>query len=148
MTPPTQKTHYDTSLKSCVQSAHEYMLAKGIPHNLRDVFEYCSVKEHARYNMIQQGVLSRSYHNSEFEAQGQKYKMTSEQVPKADHILEDDNLGLEAKTLPLQVLAAEVRAEVTRQTIRKKMNVAHGYVKRLACMKGHKSEYSKAKGIE
>ncbi len=72
MTPPTQKTHYDTPLKSRVQSAHEYILAKGIPHNLHDVFEYFSVKERVRYNMIHQGAPSPTNHNSGFGAQRRK----------------------------------------------------------------------------
>ena len=92
MTLLTQKTHYDTPLKSRVQGAHEYMLAKVIPHYLHDVFEYFSVKESSGYNMIQQGAPSRTHHNSGFEAQGRKYKMISEQVREADHFLEDDDL--------------------------------------------------------
>ncbi len=148
MTPPTQKTHYDTPQKSRVQGAHEYMLAKGIPHDPRNVFEYFSVKEHAGYNMIQQSASSRTYHNSGFEARGQKYKMISEQVQEADHLLEDDNLGLEARALQLETLAAEVEAEVTGQKICKTMNVALGYGKRLVCMKRHQSEYAKAKRME
>ena len=58
MTAPTQKTHYDTCQKSCVQEAVEYMLAKGIPHDPRDVFEHFSVKERGGYNMIQPGASS------------------------------------------------------------------------------------------
>ncbi len=46
------------------------------------------------------------------------------------------------------MLAAELKAEVTGQTIRKKMNVALDYGKHLACIKGHQSDHAKAKRIE
>ncbi len=75
------------------------MLARGIPHDPRNVFEYFSVKERAGYNIIQPDASSRTHHNSGFEARGWKYKMTSEQVWEADHLLQDDNLGLEVKAL-------------------------------------------------
>lgn len=106
------------------------------------------MKERAGYNMIQPGASSRTHHISGFEARGRKYKMTSEQVWEADHLLQDDDLGLEAKALPWEAVAAEVEAEVTEQTIRKTMNVALGYGKRLACVKGHQSEHAKAKRME
>lgn len=124
------------------------MLARGIPHDPRDVFEYFSVKERAGYNMIQPDASSRTHPNSGFEARGQSYKMTSEQVREVDHLLQDDDLGLEAKVLPWEALAAEVKAELTGQTIRKTMNVALGYGKRLACVKGHQSEHAKSKRME
>ncbi len=37
---PKQYSHYDTPQKARVQGAHEYMLAKGIRHDPRDVFEH------------------------------------------------------------------------------------------------------------
>lgn len=131
-----------------MQGADEYMLAKGIPHDPCDVFEHFSVKQRAGYNMIQPGASSRTHHNSRFEARGRRNKMTSEQVREADHQLKDNDLGLDAKALPWQALAAEVEAEVTGQTIRKTMNVGVGYGKRLACMKGHQAEYAKVHRIE
>lgn len=106
------------------------------------------MKKRAGYNMIQPGTSSCTHHNSRFEAHERKYKMTSEQIREADHLLQDDDLGLEAKALPWETVAAEVEAEVTGQTIRKTMNVALGYGKRLACVKGHQSEHAKAKRME
>ena len=130
MTQPTPKKQYDTLLKSRVKSAHEYMLAKEILHNLQDVIEYSSVKERARYNIIQEDASSHTHQNSGFEAQERKYKMTSKQVLEVDHLLEDDNLGLEAKALPWEALAAEVKADVMGQIIGKTMNIALCYCKR------------------
>ncbi len=106
------------------------------------------MNERAGYNMIQQGASSRTHYDSGFEACGQKYKITTKQVRGTDHLLKDDDLGLEAKALPLEALAAEVEAEVTGQTIRKTMNVALGHGKPLACIKGHQSELAKAKRME
>lgn len=80
MPPPERKQHYDTPRKSRVQGAHEFMLAKGIPHDPRDVFDHFEVKERAGYNMIKPGAPSRTYHNSSVETRGRKQKMTSEQV--------------------------------------------------------------------
>ncbi len=61
---------------------------------------------------------------------------------------EADDLGLKAKALQLEALARKFKAEVIRQTIRKTMNVAFGCSKRLAFVKGHKSEYVKAYRID
>ncbi len=148
MTSPTQKTHYDIPQKSCVQGAHKYMLTRRISYDPRNVFEYFSMKERTGYNIIQSGASFRTHHNSEFEAHGRKYKITSKQVREADHLLQDDNLGLEAKALPWEAVTAEVEIEVTRQTICKTMNVALGYGKCLAYVKGHQSEHAKAKRME
>lgn len=64
MTSLIQKTHYDTPQKSHVQGAHEYMLTREISHDLRNIFEYFSMKERARYNIIQPGASSCTHHNS------------------------------------------------------------------------------------
>lgn len=57
---------------------------------------------------------------------------------EADHLLEDDDLVLGAKTLPWEALSAEVEAEVTRQRGRETVIVALGYGKRLACVKAQR----------
>ncbi len=50
--------------------------------------------------MIEPGAPSRTYANSgALKTRGRKKKVTSEQVRKADAILQDDALGLEGKAL-------------------------------------------------
>ena len=139
MPPPERKPHYDTPRKSRVQGAHEYMLAKGIPHDPCDVFDHF---------MIKPGAPSRTYQNSSVETGGRKHKMTSEQVREVDHLSEDDSLGLEAKALPWESFAAEVGVEISGNAIRDTMKAALGYGKRLACVKGHQSNRSKEHRVE
>lgn len=67
--------------------------------------------------------------------------MTSEQV-----LLEDNFLDLEAKELPWESLAAEIRAEVSGNTIHNTMKAVLDYDKRLACMEEHQSDRSKELG--
>ena len=45
MTSPVQKTYYNTPQKFHIQDAHEYILARELLYNLRNVFEYFSVKK-------------------------------------------------------------------------------------------------------
>lgn len=79
---------------------------------IRNVFEHFLVKKRAGYKMIQPGA-SCTHHNSGLETCEWKLKMISEQERQADHLLQDDDLGLEAKALLWAVLAANVEAEVT-----------------------------------
>lgn len=124
------------------------MLAKRIPHDPRNVFDHFKVKERAGYNIIKPGVPLRIYHNSSFETRRRKHKMTSKQAYELDHLLQNDSLGLEAKVLPWESLAAKVEAEVSENTIRKTIKDALGYGKRLVCVKGHQSDRSKEHRVE
>ncbi len=61
--------------------------------------------------------------------------MTSDQVCKVDHLLEDDLFSLEAKALLYGSLTAEVRVEISRNEICNTIRAALGYGKCLACVK-------------
>lgn len=78
-----------------VQGAHEFLVAKGIEHDKRDIFDFFSVTQRSGYRMIEPGATSRTYANSgALETHGRKRKVTSEQVREADAILQDDELGI------------------------------------------------------
>ena len=84
--------------------------------------------------MIQPGVSSCIHHNSEFEVCGRKYKMTSKQVWKAYHLLQDDDLRLKAKMLLWKVVAIKVEAKVKEQAIYKTINITLAYGKYLSSL--------------
>ena len=140
--PPTtpkkvEKQHYDTPHRSRVQGVHAYLVAKEIPHDEREIFEFFNVKPRAGYRMLEPGASSRTFHHSvEVETRGRKRKVTRDQVREADAILQDDSLGLEAKGLSWQQLATEVGADVQGRTMHSVMTDALDYNKYLACLKG------------
>ena len=62
-------------------------------------------------------------------------------------MLQEDTLCLEAKALLSEAFAEEVGAEVTKTSCNI-MHVALDYSKRLACVKEHQSESSKAHRVK
>ena len=53
--------YYDIPLKAKVQGAHQYLSAKGIPHDVRDIFKESGVRsERAGYKMLEEGASSLS----------------------------------------------------------------------------------------
>ena len=130
-----KKQQYDTPHRSKVQGLHEFLVAKGIEHDERDIFEFFSVTQRSGYRMIEPGTPSRTYANSgALETRGRKGKVTSEQVREVDAILQDDVLGLEGKALTWDQLATEVGADVCGRTMHKIMSDALDYGKHLACI--------------
>ncbi len=140
-----KRQQYDTPHRSRVQSAHEFLVAKEIEHDERNIFEFLSVTQRSGYPMIEPGAPSRTYANSSaLETRGRKRKVTSEQVREADAILQHDVLGLEGKALIWDQLATEVGADVCGHTMHKIMSDALDYRKHLACIKGRLSDCAKA----
>ena len=66
---------------------------------------------------IQKEASSRTHHNSGVEKRGRKLKLSGEQVREADHILQDDDLQLEAKRYTWAQLAMEVGVDVSGHTM-------------------------------
>lgn len=100
------------------------------------------------YNMIKPDAISNTYHNSIIETCRQKHKMSSKYVLEVDYLLEDDSLGLEAKTLLQESFAVEVGVKISRNVICKIMKATLGYGKRLAYVKRHRSDGSKEHRVE
>ena len=117
-----KRQQYDTPHRSRVQGAHEFLVAKGIEHDERDIFEFFSVTQRSGYRMIEPGAPSRTYANSgALETRGRKGKVTSEKVREVD----------------------EIGADVCGRTMHKIMSDALDYGKHLACMKGWLSDRAK-----
>lgn len=88
------KQHYDTHHRSRVQGVHAFLVAKEIPLDEREIFEFFNVEPRAGYRMLEPGASSRTFHHSvEVETRGRKRKVTSDQVREADAILQDDSFG-------------------------------------------------------
>lgn len=95
-----EKQHYDIPYRSRVQGVHAYLVAKEIPHDEREIFDFFNVKPRAGCCMIEPGASSRTFHHSvEVETRGWEKKVTCNQVREAGDIFQDDSLGLEAKRL-------------------------------------------------
>ena len=108
-----KRQQYDTPHRSRVQGAHAFLVAKGIEHDERDIFEFFSVTQRSGYGMIELGAPSSTYANSgALETRGQKRKFRSDQVREADAMLQVDSLGLEGKALTWDQLGTDVEAEV------------------------------------
>ena len=114
-----RESHYDTPQKAKVQGAHQFLVVKGISHDVRDIFGEFNVEERAGYRMIEAGSSSRIRHNiiELNETRGRKSKVTGEQVREADHILQDDDLMLEGKRYTWDQIALEINAEVVGRTM-------------------------------
>ena len=66
---------------------------------------------------------------------GRSYEVASEQIREADHILQDDDLGLNGKNLTWNQLAVKMNADVIDRTTRNIMQAVLNYAKCLTCVK-------------
>ena len=93
--------HYDTPTKAKVQGAYEFLQKKGLSYDPREIFDTFGVTHRTGYRIIKPEASSRQRaHQSLIETRGRKHKMTAEQAREADHLLQDDDLGMEAKGVP------------------------------------------------
>ena len=83
-------SHYDTPQKAKVQGAYEFLLAKGISIDPREIFQHFGIRsERQGYKIIRNGAFSRRRHHSTLvETRGRKSKVTEAQIQEADHILQ------------------------------------------------------------
>ena len=90
--------HYDTLTKAKVQGAYEFLRKKGLSCDSCEIFDTFGVARRAGYDIIKPEASSRRRaHQNLIETRGRKPKMTAEQVREADHLLQDDDLYMEAK---------------------------------------------------
>ena len=131
-------SHYDTPQKAKVQGAYEFLLAKGISIDPREIFQHFGIRsERQGYKIIRNGASSRRRHHSTLvETRGRKSKVTEAQIQEADHILQDEGLQLEGKRYTWEQLAMEIGADVVGRTMHNVMSAALNYEKCLACVKG------------
>ena len=130
--------HKDTHLKAKVQGAHQYLSAKGIPHDVRDIFKEFGVRsERAGYKMLEEEASSRKRHHiSEInDTRGRKSKVTGEQVREANQILQQSDLELEEKIYTWKQIATEVGAEVIDRIMHNILRKTLNYEKCLTCVK-------------
>ncbi|KAL2047773.1 hypothetical protein ABVK25_011385 [Lepraria finkii] len=100
----TYKT-YDTPQKAKIQGAEQYMRAKGIPHNPRDIFDFFDVEERPGYKFIEYGAPSRTRKNQDIiETRGRKPKLSGADVRETDHLLEEGGLEMEAKAMAWEAI--------------------------------------------
>ena len=82
----TRNNTYNTPQKSKVQGAHEYLVAKGIPNDEREIFDFFAVQERSGYKFIEDGAPSRTRKNQE------GVNKTRGRKRETDHLLEETGL--------------------------------------------------------
>jgi len=98
MAPKQPQITYNTPQKAKVQEAHEFLTAKGIPIDPREIFDYFDVLERSRYRIIEKGALIRTRKNQDLnEIRGRKSKLSGADIAAVDSLLEELGLGIEVK---------------------------------------------------
>lgn len=140
---------YDTPQKAKVQGAYEFLAAKGIPHNEREIFDFFGVKQLLGYDMIQAGAPTRTRKNQDVnEIRGRKRKLTGADVAETDHLLEERELDIEAKAMPWGAITWTLDLDILAQTLRQTIKEAIGYSKNLSALKEDLPERTKKHRVE
>ena len=82
-------------------------------------------------------------HQDVTETRGRKNKMTGEQVREADHLLQEDDLGMEVKGMTWVAVKWELNLDVHSTTLQRTMRDALGYGKHKAALKEYLSPRTK-----
>ncbi len=97
-TTPKHKPDSDTVQRAKIQGAREFLLAKNIPHDPRDIFNQFDVKQRSGYRYIKPGSFARTKQGG-VKKRGRKNKLSRANVAAADSLLEETRLELEAKEM-------------------------------------------------
>ena len=95
----TRKKTYDMPRKSKIQGAHEYLVAKGIPHDEREIFDFFGVPP----------------------ARGRKSKLPGANVRETDYLLEETGLDLGPKGIHWDAIAWTQDLDVSGHTLQRTM---------------------------
>ncbi|KAK3167425.1 hypothetical protein OEA41_010552 [Lepraria neglecta] len=119
----TRKKTYDTPQKSKIQGAHEYLVAKGIPIDEREIFDSFSVLERSRYRIIENRALSPTRKNQEGvnKTRGRKSKLSGANVRETDYLLEETGLDLGANGIHWDAIAWTLDHDVLGHTLQRTM---------------------------
>ena len=90
----TRNNTYNNPRKSKVQGAHQYLVAKGISDDEREIFDFFGVQERSGYKFIEDGAPSRTRKNQEGvnKTRGRKSKLSGADIRETDHLLEETGL--------------------------------------------------------
>jgi len=144
---PTRKTlkhkpDPDTVQRTKIQGAREFLLAKNIPHDPRDIFDQFGVKQRSGYRYIKSESSARTKQGG-IKKRGRKNKLSGADVAAADSLLEDTDLGLEAKGITWIAVVWELDLDVAPQTLQKTLRDALGYGKHVPTIKEDLPERTK-----
>ena len=140
-----KNTIYDTPKKARLQGAYEYLRYKQIPEDPREIFDFFNIKERSGYKIIEEGAPSRiRSHQGLNETRGRKYKMSGRDVARASELLEDTDLGMEAKGMTWYALGWEMDFDIHPETIKNTMKSAFDYSKYKANLKRELPERTKS----
>jgi hypothetical protein len=133
----TRNNTYDTPQKAKIQGAYEFLAAKGIPIDPREIFDHFNVQQRSGYRIIEDGAPARTRKNQDLnETRGRKSKLSGADIAAGDSLLEEQELGMEAKGMPWGAMVWELNLDVSAATFRRTMGEALGYGKHKAAVKG------------
>lgn len=139
---PKHKPDPDTVQRAKIQEAREFLLAKNIPHDPRDIFDQFGVKQRSGYRYIKPESSARTKQEG-VKKRGRKNKLSGADIAAADSLLEDTDLSLEAKGMTWIAVVWELDLNVAPQTLQKNLRDALGYGKHLAAIKENLPERTK-----
>ena len=146
----TRNTTYNTTQKSKVQGAPLYLVAKGIPHDEREVFDFFGVQERSGYKFID-GAPSRTRKNQEgvSKTRGRKIKLSGVDIRKTDHLLEETGQPqIEEKGVHWDTIAWTLDLDISGPTLQRAMRDAITYSKYVSALKEFLPEPLKEKRRE
>jgi hypothetical protein len=140
------KTHHDTSIKTKVQDAYQYLLKHEISFDLKNIFAQFDVSNRTNYRIIQDKHSLRRHRDNE--TRDRKRKIIETQWNETDRILQDKNLKLKEKRYTWEQLVIEIETDVIDLTMRRIMQSALNYHKCLVCVKEWLAESFAERWIE
>ncbi len=94
------RTHYDILIKTKMQEAYQFLVAKNISFDSRDIFKKFDIRNERQDYKIIKDSNARTRHNSDLiETRERKFKMTSVQIRETNQILQKEELKLKEKRL-------------------------------------------------
>jgi len=130
----------DTVTRAKIQGAREFALAKGIPHDPKDIFDQFGVKNRTGYRYLHESARTGQ---GGIKKRGRRPKLFGANVVAADSLLEDSSLGMEAKGMQWHALAWELDLSVCSRTLQRTLHQALDYGKYDAGIKEALSERTK-----
>ncbi len=139
---PKHKPDPDTVQRAKIQGAREFLLAKNIPHDPRDIFDQFDVTQRSGYRYIAPKSSARTKQGG-VKKRGRKNKLSGADVAAADSLLEETGIGLEAKGMTWQAIVWELDFDVHPKTLKETLKDSLGYSKHDAAIKEDLPERTK-----
>ena len=131
----TYITH-NTPQRAKVQGTIEFLRAKELPIDSTEVFRFFGFEKQTGYDIIKPRAPARTFHNRDIvEIRGRPNKLSGADIREADHLLEEADLGLDAKEIGWIGLVWELDLDIHLKTLQRIICDAMTYRGHLAATK-------------